>query len=141
MKFIIQIGLALTFLFGSMQINAEVSINKFMNASQASASFNCAYKGKAASKKCVDTRSMVKASIDSVTKQIYGANESLPLLTIRWPDGDVSRYLGMDSWEPKNLGDQKTYRLKTLNTDESQLDLRRGVIIQSDVSTEHVRFW
>lgn len=53
MKFIIQIGLALTFLFGSMQINAEVSINKFMNASRASASFNCAYKGKAASKKCV----------------------------------------------------------------------------------------
>ena len=84
---------------------------------------------------------MVKASIDSVTKQIYGANESLLLLTIKWPDGDVSRYLGMDSWELKNLGDQKTYRLKTLNIDESQLDLRRGVIIQSDVSTEHVRFW
>ncbi|WP_445346767.1 hypothetical protein [Acinetobacter bohemicus] len=56
---------------------------------------NCAYKGKVASKKCVVTRSMVKASIDSVTKQIYGTNELL--LTIKWPDGDVSRYLGMDS--------------------------------------------
>lgn len=141
MKFVIQSGLALTFLFGCMQVNAEVSTSKFMHASQASASFNCAYKGKVASKKCVVTRSMVKASIDSVTKQIYGANESLLLLTIKWPDGDVSRYLGMDSWELKNLGDQKTYRLKTLNVDESQLDLRRGVIIQSDVSTEHVSFW
>jgi hypothetical protein len=89
----------------------------------------------------VVTRSTVKASIDPVMAQIYGANEPLSLLTIKWPDNDVSRYLSMDSWELKNLGDQKTYRLKTSQSDESRLDLRRGLIIQSDASAEHVRIW
>lgn len=141
MKEFIKTGLILACLLGSVQAKAETSIAKFMSASQASASFSCAYKGKAASRKCVVTRSTVKASIDPVMAQIYGANEPLSLLTIKWPDNDVSRYLSMDSWELKNLGDQKTYRLKTSQSDESRLDLRRGLIIQSDESAEHVRIW
>lgn len=128
-------------LMSTTQTWADMSIQKFMNVSQGTASFQCAYKTKTASKKCVVSRSMVKASIHPMTKQIYGANEVLNLLTIQWPDGDVSRYLSVDSGEAINLSDHKTYRYKSLDHDESNFDLRRGLILQSDTSPEHVRIW
>ena len=133
--------LAVCLLVSTGQVWADVSIKKFMNVSKGTVSFNCAYKGKVASKKCIVSRSIVKASIHPMTKQIYGANESLGLLTIKWPDGDVSRYLNIDSNETLNLGDNDTYRYKTLDSDEGSLDLRKGLIIQSSTSAEHVRLW
>lgn len=141
MKKIIQNSFIALLLLGSVQANAGISITKFMDLSKATASFNCAYKGKKASKSCTVTRSIVKGSIHPMTKQIYGANEPLHLLTIKWPDSDVSRYLSVDSNEAINLEDNDTYRFKTLDNDEGTLDLRRGLIIQGSSLNEHVRIW
>lgn len=48
----------------------------------------------------------------------------------RFSDSEFKRLVGVSIWTSI-----------CNSTDESQLDLRRGVIIQSDVSTEHVHFW
>lgn len=138
---LIKSTLATCLLMSTVQVWADVSIKQFMNAGKGTASFNCAYKGKVASQKCIVTQSMVKASIHPMTKQIYGANGSLSLLTIKWPDKDVSRYVTLDSGEILNLDDNKNYRFKTLDSDEWSLDFRRGLIIQSETSNEHVRLW
>lgn len=137
----IKATLALSLLISSTSLWADVSIKQFMNSGKGTASFNCAYKGKVASQKCVVSHSMVKSSIHPMTRQIYGANERLHLLTIKWPDQDVSRYLSVDSGEMINLENNKTYRYKGRASDEWTPDFSRGYIIQSETSAEHVRLW
>ena len=137
----LQLGLTLTALLGAGNVMAKSALETFLDSAKGSAAFNCAYQGKIASRKCIVSHSMVKGSIHPMTKQIYGANTQLKLLTIKWPDGDVSRYVNVDRMELFNLGDNDSYRYKTLPNDEWKLDLRRGLILQGRHSDEHVRIW
>lgn len=68
---------------------------------------NCAYKGKKATKKCLVTNTYVRSSIDPITKRMFGSNESLSMLTIKWPDGDISRYVELTPYEVINLNSKQ----------------------------------
>ncbi|ESK52902.1 hypothetical protein F990_03488, partial [Acinetobacter tjernbergiae DSM 14971 = CIP 107465] len=63
-----------------------------------------------------------------------------PLLKIKWPDNDISQYAILDSNELWNLEDNKSYNFKTLPQNEFDLDLRKGLIIESN-NKEHIRLW
>ena len=119
------------------QAQAAPSIGDFLEYDSAKRDFNCAYKGKKASKKCVVSKSVVNASIDSRTKQFYGANYPLPLLTIQWPDGDTSRYVFLDSGELYNLADKKSYTVRDWDLESP---LSRGLYIDKN-GQDHVRLW
>ena len=80
-------GIGLVFAVGTMHVQASPTIEAFMSSDDTSGSFNCAYKLKIASKKCLVTTSTINSSKDSRSKRIFGADEYLPLLTIqmaRW---------------------------------------------------------
>ena len=98
----------------------------------------CAYKQKIASKPCTVSTSMIKPN-HPTTKKFFG-NEKHMLLTIKWPDGDTSRYALVDSRELFNLGNGRYYRFKVQEDDEGTLDTSNGVIIL-DHDKEHVRLW
>ncbi|WP_018680067.1 hypothetical protein [Acinetobacter tjernbergiae] len=124
--------------FGANYSHAE-GIGTFINQDNATASFNCAYKKVIASKKCTVSISNIKAST-ARTKQFFGTNGSHPLLKIKWPDNDISQYAILDSNELWNLEDNKSYNFKTLPQNEFDLDLRKGLIIESN-NKEHIRLW
>ena len=102
---------------------------------------NCAYKNKIASKKCAV--SIVSAPVsrekNATLTGFYGKNGEFELLSIQWPDGDVSRYALMDSFELLNLSNKKTYNF-ALQDENYDLDLDRGLVIL-DGQKEHVRLW
>ena len=93
MKKLIAVSVGLAFAFGATQVQASPAIEEFMSAENGSGYFNCAYKLKIASKKCLVTTSNINSSKDSRARKIFGVDEYLPLLTIKWPDGDSSRYV------------------------------------------------
>lgn len=110
--------IALVLSSGVTQVQASSTIeNIFYAETPYSGYFNCVYKHKIASKKCLVTTSRVRSSIDSRTKAFYGTTATLPLMTIKWPDGDISRYITMDSFELINLSDKKSYQYKMSNGD------------------------
>ena len=123
---------------GASYSHAE-GIGNFINQDNATASFNCAYKKVIASKKCTVSISNIKAST-ARTKQFFGTNGSHPLLKIKWPDNDISQYAILDSNELWNLEDNKSYNFKTLPQNEFDLDLRKGLVIESN-NKEHIRIW
>ena len=127
------------------QSHAGPTISEFMDSNKGQAYFNCAYKGKKASKKCLVTNTTINSNAHPVMKQIYGANTTQYLMTIKWPDGDTSRYVTMDSFELGNLNDKKLggYRLRTTEqcSDGWCLELSRGLIIDTMDSDEYVRLW
>ncbi|WP_201534601.1 hypothetical protein [Psychrobacter ciconiae] len=134
----------LTVIFSSTQAFASPTIKTFMASNNSQAYFNCAFKGKKASRKCLVTNSYISSDVHPTLKQIYGANTQLPLITIKWPDGDTSRYVSMDSFELGNLGDKRFtgYQLRTTDEDYWDLDLSRGLIIDSNYTNqEYVRLW
>lgn len=97
--------------------------------------FNCAYKGKTASKKCLVTITEVNASIDPRTREHYESHHTFPKITIKWPDGDVSRYVSLsDNSNDKiiNLANKNEYRVR----DNNPIDL----FIDSQ-GEEHVHLW
>ena len=98
----------------------------------------CAYQKKIASKPCTVSTSMIKPA-HPMTKKFFGKEEHM-LLTIKWPDGDTSRYALMDSRELFNLDNGHNYRFKVQEDDEGTLDTGNGVIIL-DGDKEHVRLW
>ena len=98
----------------------------------------CAYKKKIASKPCTISTSWHKPD-HPMTKKFFGREKHI-LLTIKWPDGDTSRYALGDSRELFNLGNGLNYRFKVLEEDEGALDTRNGVIILYG-DEEHVRLW
>lgn len=135
-KLIIASGL-LALTSGITQAQAAPSISEFLDSGSAQGYYNCSYKGKTASKKCLVIKSEVKASIDPRTKEFYGSNYSLPLLTIKWPDGDTSRYITMDSWEIINLADKKSYRARNW---DNEIGFSKGLYIDES-GKDHVRLW
>lgn len=134
--------IALVLSSGVTQVQASSTIeNIFYAETSSSGYFNCAYKHKIASKKCLVTTSIVRSSIDARTKAFYGTTAILPLMTIKWPDGDISRYITMDSFELINLSDKKSYQYKMSNGDYWEPDLTEGAIILDEKSKEHIRLW
>lgn len=127
------------------QAQAGPTISEFMSSDRGQAYFNCAYKGKTASKKCLVTHTYIKSNVRPLLKQIYGPNENLPLMTIKWPDGDVSRYVTIDSFELGNLNDKKlggyTFRTTEQCSDGWCLELSRGLVIDTMDSDEYIRLW
>ena len=109
------------------------SIDRLFDHDYGKGYYNCSYKGKVASKKCLVTRSLVKATIDPRTKSFYGANYNVPLLTIKWPDNDTSRYIFMDSWDMINIADRKNYNIDSVELNGEILILYNG--------KDHVRLW
>ena len=127
------------------QAQAGPTIEEFIDNETSEAYFNCAYKGKKASKKCLVTQSYTKSNSHPLLNQIYGSNEVLPLMTIKWPDGDTSRYVYMDSFELGNLNGKELGGLSFKTIDDSRgwrLDLSNGLIIESSsTGNEHIRLW
>ena len=141
MKKLLTAGIGFILLSSAFQANAGPSIQQVIDSDYASGYFNCAYKGKTASKKCLVSSSYISSSVDRMTKRFYGPNEQLPLLTIKWPDGDTSRYVYLDSGEMMNLANKQQHRYKTSKYDEFSPDFSRGYIIEGDYGKEHVRLW
>ena len=101
--------IALVLSSGATQVQAASTIKNIIYAETPySCYFNCAYKHKIASKKCLVTTSIVRSSIDSRTKAFYSTTAILPLMTIKWTDSDISRYITMNSFELINLSDKKS---------------------------------
>ena len=137
-------GIGLAFAVGTMHVQASPTIEEFMSAENGSGSFNCAYKLKIASKKCLVTTSTINSSKDSRSKRIFGADEYLPLLTIKWPDGDSSRYVdigGDEVYELINLADRKSYNYKTIKNARQSIDFTKGLVIINKDGKEHIRLW
>ena len=137
-------GIGLAFAVGTMHVQAASTIEEFMSAENGSGYFNCAYKLKIASKKCLVKKSEISSAKDSRAKALFGSHEFLPLLTIKWPDGDSSRYVdigGDDVYELINLADRKSYNYKTIKNGGQSLDFTKGLVIINDDFKEHIRLW
>ena len=134
----------LAFAFSTAQVQAAPTIEEFMSSENGSGYFNCAYKLKIASKKCLVTTSTINSSKDYRARKIFGVDEYLPLLTIKWPDGDSSRYVdigGDEVYELINLADRKSYNYKTIKNARQSIDFTKGLVIINDDYKEHIRLW
>ena len=138
----VALGFSLVLAFGITQAHAASTIEDIVYSDQDSGFFNCAYKLKIASKKCLVSVSPVKAKIDPRTKKVFGSNEPVSMMTIKWPDGDTSRYIGVNSFGVINLADSKKYSYKTSYDDGVwSLDFSKGLIILDVNNKEHIRLW
>lgn len=130
------------------QAQAGPTISEFMSSDRGQAYFNCAYKGKTASKKCLVTHSYIKPSTNHNLKELYGAysSEKALAMSIQWPDGDISRYAYVDDMEMLNLNDKNGwgYSLRTKDDVEKwyEVDYSRGLFIDKghDVK-DYIRLW
>ncbi|MBU5615839.1 MULTISPECIES: hypothetical protein [unclassified Psychrobacter] len=145
MKKLFATAMGLAVMFSVTQVRAAPSIEEFIQEeAPASSYYNCAYKMQIANKKCLVTLTNVKSSIDSRAKKIFGSRADLELLTIKWPDGDVGRYLdigGDEVYKLINLGDSRSYHYKTDNNDGFSLNFYNGLVIQDQNNKEHIRLW
>jgi hypothetical protein len=103
-------------------------------------SFNCAYQGETAGKTC-----SVKVKVELVKHpefvKFYGKAAKVDVLTIGWPDGDISKYAWSDSGEMINLKAKDAWGYR-LAGDEVVQDWSRGfVIISSKTGSEYIRLW
>ena len=138
----VALGFSLVLAFGITQAHAASTIEDIVYSDQDSGFFNCAYKLKIASKKCLVSVSPVKAKIDPRAKKVFGANEAVGMMAIKWPDGDTSRYMSVNSFEVINLADSKKYSYKTSYDDGGwSLDFSKGLIILDGNNKEHIRLW
>jgi hypothetical protein len=116
-------------------INNPKDIRSFFQ-NEGKGKFNCAYKGRKASTKC----SVIYKTefVDHVAFLKWNGNPAdAKVITIYWPDGDISRYTEIDSGELINLSDDQPggYHLAG---DEVEQDWNNGYVIQKD-GVEHVR--
>ena len=121
---------------GINQAQAAQSINELASEFSGKGYFNCAYKGKKASKKCLVTMTEGMGSIDSRISSFYGRGQFFSQMNIKWPDGDISRYAIMRDKVIINLGDKNDYDVDM----ESFYPNPSGFIIYSK-GKEHVRLW
>lgn len=122
---------------GFSQAQAAPSISDFLDRESAKDYYNCSYKGKTASKKCLVITSQVNSSVDPRTKMMSSSNYKVTLLTIKWPDNDTSRYAFLDSGEMINLADKKQYGIRNW---DNEIGLTRGLFIDNS-GRDHVRLW
>lgn len=127
------------------QAQAGPTIREFMDSSESNAYFNCAYKGKTATKKCLVTHSYIKSSAHPNLKEFYGPNEALKVISIKWPDSDLSRYAYVDSMEMVNLNNKEGWGYRLRDKDDKNgwgVDLSRGLFIDKASSNkDHIRLW
>ena len=129
------------------QAQAGPTISEFVNSdSKSSAYFNCAYKGKKASKKCLVTHTSIRSAAHPHLKAFYGPNEELTVINIKWPDGDISRYAYVDSMDMININDKdgSGYRLRDAEDDVNgwHVDLSRGLFIDKEnYKNDYIRLW
>lgn len=121
------------------QAQANYSIGELVLSGDGKGYFNCSYKGKKASKKCLVTTFEVKASIDSRTKQVYRSEYTMQQMNIKWPDGDTSRYAIIHGNQIFNLADKTDYEIRGLDPDSSDW-YPKGFFIYSR-GKEHVGLW
>ena len=113
-------------------------IDKSFNGSPSTGQFNCAYQGKRASKPCAVT--IKKERIDHPDFVAYiGKPDTTEVITIRWPDGDQSKYTWLDDGGMLNLGEKKAFGYQVSGTEE-ETDWSRGFVINKNGS-EYVRLW
>lgn len=144
MKKLMAVSVGLAFAFSAAQVQAASTIEAFMSSDDTSGYFKCAYKLKIASKKCLVKKSEISSAKDSRAKALFGSHESLPLLTIKWPDGDSSRYVdigGNEVYELINLADRKSYNYKTIKNARHSIDFTKGLVIINEDGKEHIRLW
>lgn len=124
--------------------SAEVSVRQLVESGK-EGEFNCAYKGKTASKKChVTNVEEVVTNKDLVA--FYGAggkakSVKMQVLNILWPDQTHSRFAWGDSMEISNLDAKngESYALKFAEWPE--LDYKKGLIILDAKNREYIRLW
>ena len=86
----------------------------------------------------------IKYSKDYRARKIFGVDEYLPLFTIKWPDGDSSRYVdigGDEVYELINLADRKSYNYKTIKNARQSIDFSKGLVIINEDGKEYIRLW
>ena len=123
---------------GINQAQAAPSISDLAFEFSGQGYFNCSYKGKKASKKCLVTMTEGRGSIDSRISSFYGPGQQFSQMNIKWPDGDVSRYALMRDREIVNLGSKNHYEQRGYDYDSGSYP--RGFFIYSQ-GREHVRLW
>ncbi len=129
-----------------MQVQASSTIKDFISSgSRDIAYFNCAYKGKKASKKCLVSHSFIKSNTHPELKKFYGPNETLTSINIKWPDGDISRYAYVDSMDMFNLNSKNGWGYRIRDKDDMDgwdIDFSRGFIIDGSPHGENlIRLW
>lgn len=106
----------------------------------AKAYLNCVDQQKIATQECLVTLETVTASTPR-TKDFFGEGNQHDLLKIHWPNGDVSQYVPIDSFELWNLSDDVTYHYRT-KSNKRQLDLSHGLMIETPkTNKQHTRLW
>jgi hypothetical protein len=63
----------------------------------------------------------------------YGKSAKVDVITINWPDGDISKYAWSDSGEMLNLTEKLAWGYH-LAGDEVEQDWSRGFVIEKDSS-------
>ena len=124
--------------------SAGVSIRQVVEGG-VSGEFNCAYKGKTASKKCyVSNVDEVVTNKDLVA--FYGAggkakSVKMQVLIVLWPDNTHSRFAWGDSMEISNL-DAKNGESCALKFSEwPEIDYKKGLVLLDDKGKEYIRLW
>lgn len=123
---------------GINQAQAAQSIDELLYNFDGKDYFNCSYKGKKASKKCLVTMTEGRGSIDSRISSFYGSGELVKRMNIKWPDGDISRYVITRDNVIINLANKTDYEIRGYNYDSASYS--RGFFIYSQ-GREHVRLW
>lgn len=130
------------------QAQAGPTIKQYINShTKSSAYFNCSYKGKKASKKCLVSHSSIRARAHPGLKNFYGADysENIGVINIKWPDGDISRYAYVDSMDMVNLNDKDGWGYRLRDKDDENgwdIDFSRGFFIDTKPSNkDHIRLW
>lgn len=124
---------------GINQAQAAYSIGELVTSAYGKGYFNCSYKGKKASKKCLVTTFDVKASIDSRTTEPYRSEYRMMQMNIKWPDGDTSRYVIKHGSDIYNLANKTDYEIRGLDPDNIDW-YPRGFFIYSQ-GKEHIKLW
>ena len=96
--------------------------------------YRCSFKGVEASSKCFVTFADEKISLPDY-KRFYNSDHT-DVLTINWPDGDVSKYAFGDSDEMWNLKE----RTASYTTPPGDSDWSNGITIFKD-GKSWVRLW
>lgn len=115
------------------------SVRSFMGQATGQAHFNCAFQGKKASKPC-----LVKLSQELIThptvRAFHDARRPVKVLSVYWPDGDVSRYVEIDSLELVNLAERSGTGYMIRTDEWPEVDWSRGYVIEKN-SREWLRLW
>lgn len=123
----------------SQSVSAAPNIRQFLAQPIGQATFRCAFQGKAASRPCT-----VKLTQEQVTNPtvvaFHGAGQLSKVFSVYWPDGDVSRYVEIDSLELVNLTERNGTGYNIRTREWPEVDWSRGYVIEKN-GREWLRLW